>query len=115
MEHIHAEAAVHEDFDEALVQGLRIDLRCGGRENGPHRLGNLPPPDDGRDHPQVLDAAVGAGADIDLIDGRAGHVGHIPDLVRLVAIAHLWIYILRKVEIRPTDIAAPFCVLMAPR
>jgi hypothetical protein len=62
-----AAAGLHEDLDEALREGLREYGGRRGGHDGPHRVGAPLPAEHGGGFPEVLDPAVRAGADIDLV------------------------------------------------
>ena len=68
-------ARLLEDHVESLVLGLQPDPHRARYDEQPRVLGDLPAPDDLGGQPEVLDPAVGAGADEDGVDLDVAHRG----------------------------------------
>mmetsp|Transcript_15577 Transcript_15577/g.49249 ORF Transcript_15577/g.49249 Transcript_15577/m.49249 type:complete len:529 (-) Transcript_15577:350-1936(-) len=68
------EAGLAEDLVQALGLGLLLHEAGAGDDHGVDALGHLPAPDDACDAAEVLDAAVRAGADEDLVNADVLHL-----------------------------------------
>src|SRR5665213_1336524 len=77
-------AGLQQRFDQSGPHALQVDLlrRRGNEET--HALGHLAPFQHARGDFDVLETAVGAGADLRLVDLLAGHFVHIADIAELV-------------------------------
>ena len=80
----HAKTAVQKDRQQPFVKCLPIDIDRGRHDNTPQIFGDVPAVEDGGGIPEILDPAVGTGADIDLIDYSFVKGRRAFDLVRPV-------------------------------
>ena len=84
-----AETGIHINFNKPLFQGLGKHLRRGRRENGADIVRDSAAFQHCCRSPQILNAAVGAGPHVHLVNPGAGHVGNILHLIRLETVGHL--------------------------
>src|ERR1700733_14579373 len=68
------EAGGEEDLVEALRLGLRLDQPRPGHDHRVDALADFMSVRDRGGGAQILDAAIGAGADEDAVDGEIGHL-----------------------------------------
>ena len=76
-------AGVEQRLQHAALQHLAIHLAGGRHHRGHHAWRDMLALDHLGDGGEILEAAVGAGADKDRVDPGAGHLAHRLDVVRL--------------------------------